>query len=544
MRQDYDSFIPDLKTPPIDHLTSCLLKARRRMALQTFLAALARGALGASAVLVIAAAFFRWRIERWPLHLGVVAAAAFAVFFATAAGWRRRRSLSTVAGIIDRAGQTHDRFITALAFSRETEASEMRAMAVRECAAFVRTGRFDRIARLRWPREFGWLLVPLITLAMLQWEARTAIDGKDAESAEARSTVEETAKKLEALANETEKAQTQTPGEELKKMAERLRQGAEQVRAKATNPEEAAKAAMRELSALEQLVQEMQKSHGGASPEEMKALADALAKNEATKDAATAIQAGDTERAAAELEQALKNMDASGAKTASELTKELQDALKQLAAQKQLSEAMQKLAQQMQRSQAQKGGDGSEAMRQLAQMLRQMQQGKEKGQPQQGGSDKGSQTLQNLLAALQNMKYGEGEKDGASKPQEGKGSSLVAVQSFGTDKPGKNPGDPNQPSGHPGSERDEGTTESPFGKERQESGKEAQTKQMTGRLGDGESMQQFVPSAGDNSKSNRRYKELYKAMAPAAEDAVVQENIPLGSRFFIKRYFEAIRPQE
>ena len=49
---------------------------------------------------------------------------------------------------------------------------------------------------------------------------------------------------------------------------------------------------------------------------------------------------------------------------------------------------------------------------------------------------------------------------------------------------------------------------------------------------------------GDNSKSNRAYKNLYDAMAPAAQDAVLQENIPLGSRFLIKRYFEAIRPKE
>ncbi len=63
-------------------------------------------------------------------------------------------------------------------------------------------------------------------------------------------------------------------------------------------------------------------------------------------------------------------------------------------------------------------------------------------------------------------------------------------------------------------------------------------------MGDGESMQQSLQSAGDHSKSNRGYKNLYEAMAPAAQDAVLQENIPLGSRFLIKRYFESIRPQE
>ena len=54
----------------------------------------------------------------------------------------------------------------------------------------------------------------------------------------------------------------------------------------------------------------------------------------------------------------------------------------------------------------------------------------------------------------------------------------------------------------------------------------------------------MLPTAGDKSKAARRYKELYNAMAPAAENAVEQENIPLGSRFFIKRYFESIRPKE
>jgi hypothetical protein len=54
----------------------------------------------------------------------------------------------------------------------------------------------------------------------------------------------------------------------------------------------------------------------------------------------------------------------------------------------------------------------------------------------------------------------------------------------------------------------------------------------------------MLPSAGDASKSARKFKELYEAMAPAAEDAVQQENIPLGSRFLVRRYFESIRPKE
>jgi hypothetical protein len=540
------NFASALNTTPLDDLKNSLLAARRRMALQTFLGALARGALGAGGGLVLAAAFFRWRMERLPLTGSALAAAALALGFAAVVTWRGRKTLQEVAGIIDRLGRTHDRFLTALAFSSGPAAEEMQALAVRECADFVRKGRFDRLARLRWPREAAWLVAPLITVALLQWEARISFDKKDAETADARAEVEDTAKRLEELARQTQEANVQTPSDELKKMAERLKQGAEQLRAQASTPEDAAKAAMRELSALEQLAQEMQKSPAGASAEEMKKLAEALEKNDATKEAAQALKAGDLQKAAAELEQA--NQKLGGQKddrTDEEVRKELEKALQQLAEEKQLSEAMQKLAQQMQRSGAQQGGHSSEAMKQLAQMLRQMQQGQGQGESQESGG-KSSQSLENLLSALQNMKYGEGEKGGSSKPEKGQGSGMVAMQSFADHMPGENPGrgDPSMPSGHPGSERDEGTTDSPFGKDRQQAGKEAQARQLTGRLSEGESLQQFIPSAGDTSKSSRRYKELYNAMAPAAEDAVLQESIPLGSRFFIKRYFEAIRPKE
>jgi len=67
---------------------------------------------------------------------------------------------------------------------------------------------------------------------------------------------------------------------------------------------------------------------------------------------------------------------------------------------------------------------------------------------------------------------------------------------------------------------------------------------VKGQLSEGESLSMMLPAVGDKSKAARRYKELYEAAAGAAENAVEQENIPLGSRFLIKRYFESIRPQE
>jgi hypothetical protein len=66
---------------------------------------------------------------------------------------------------------------------------------------------------------------------------------------------------------------------------------------------------------------------------------------------------------------------------------------------------------------------------------------------------------------------------------------------------------------------------------------------LKGQLGQGETLSTMLPSAADNSKAARRYKELVEAAAASAEDAVEQEDIPLGSRFLVKRYFESIRPK-
>jgi len=533
---------PRLKTPPIDDVLRNLRAARQRWSTQIFLTALVKAALLAGAVLVILGAVNRWVLGRLPFDwqtAGVAAGAAGVI--AVLVTIAQRRSLAQIAGVIDRLGGTHDRFLTALHFSEEPKEEAMRSMALQECVRFVQGGKFSRLIPVRMPREVAYLLVPVVALALLQWEARETFAARQSETAAARASVEDTAKKLEELARQTAQASEQAKSEELKRLAEQLQRSAEQLRANATNPEDAGKSALRELSALEQLVQEMQSSPGAATPEEMQALAKALEQNEATKDAASAMAKGDLAKAAEELEKAMQQLaEQKDERTPEQIKQALEQALKQLAEQKQLSEAMQKMAQQMQRSAAQKGGDSSEAAKQLAQMLRQMAQGKS-GQQQSG--QQSAQAMKNLLAALQNMKFGEGQGQPGGEPQPGQTPGVV-IQSFAKDGAMPSAGDPQQPSGQPGSERDTGTTDSPLGKDRHAAGQDGQTQQLSGRQGEGESLQQSLTSAGDQSKSNRGYKELYEAMAPAAQEAVQQENIPLGSRFFIKRYFEAIRPQE
>jgi hypothetical protein len=303
------------------------------------------------------------------------------------------------------------------------------------------------------------------------------------------------------------------------------------------SPDKAAKAALKQLSSLEQWVQDLQKAASPVSPEDLKELARELAKSEATREAAAALEAGNLAKAA----QALEEKQKEGGPTAEQAREVLQKALERLAQQRQLSEALQQIAREMQKA----GGQGqqqNEGLQRLAQMLRDMaQKSGSQGAPNQQGQQPSEQTLKELLAALQNMKYGSDSPGQKSSGQQGQGQQgRVAMESFSQGTPG---GEPLPvPSGQPGSERDTGSTDTPFGDKTALSGDKAKETALQGALGEGETLSTLMPALGDGSKSARRYQQIYEAMAPAAQDALLQEEIPLGSRFFIKRYFESIRP--
>jgi chemotaxis protein histidine kinase CheA len=506
-----------------------LRAARRRLRANLFLDRLATFVLFAGMALVVIAAARRWLLHANPLPIQWAAyAAGAAVLFALMAAIARRIDLHAVAECVDRLGETRDRFLSALTFSKaETDFQEL---ARNECRTFLRRKKLERLVRLRLPGVVLWLAVPAIAILLMQWEWQLAADARRAAAEAAQRETEPTANRLEQLAKEIEKTNDPEREAELKKLAEQLRKSAERLRAQDNGAEEAAKAALRELSSLEQMLAQMQKPPASASPEEMKELAKALEKNDATKDAAQAMKEGKLAEAGNKLEDAAKQE-----LTKQEAEKALKDALDRLASQRALSEALQQLAKQLQQS---GGGQSSDALQKLAQMLKQM--GSTEGG--KGGKPMTEQMLKDLLAAIEGMKFGENKNPSGNPQAPGDGDGKITIQAFG--KPdGGAPDSPSQiPAGRPGSERDLGTTETPFGKtaaERRDEGDESAAK---GRLGEGESLSQLLPTAGDTSKPQRRYKELYEAMAPAAEEAVVQENIPLGSRFFIKRYFESIRP--
>ncbi|MDB6174682.1 MAG: hypothetical protein JWL59_3993 [Chthoniobacteraceae bacterium] len=510
------------------------------MYLQTFVGSLVWLTLVLGAFLVVVAGINRWFLGRLPWETRFSTWAAITTLLAAVLiTYFKRLSLRQVARRADRIAGTNDRFLTALTFSNSAS-ENMRNLALRECSSFIEKHNFRNLIRIRIPRESAWIVAPIATLLLLQLDARNNFAINNLNRAAGQREVAATVRALTQLAATTEKKAEETNDDALKKLAAKMRQDAKELGTNAINQDEAAKSAMRQLASLEQFVQELQKPPMNATSEELKALAKALETNEATKEAAAALQAGNLAEAAKALESAAKEENPEKAAEA------LQRALDELAKKKELSEALKQLSRESQKP-GSEGQKSSDALKRLAKMLRQSSQsGPGKQNPQQQQLSK--QTLQELLSAIQNLKYAENQDGAGNKPVPGKetaGKDLpMAIEPSGQKNEGgtPNPGDPRLASGQPGSEHDEGTTETPFGEKTTVSTEKPKEAAIRGQLGEGESLSTLRASGADNDKASRRYKELYESLAPTAQEAVMQEEIPLGSRLFIKRYFEAIRP--
>jgi hypothetical protein len=512
----------------MNEITRTLERLRRRMVAQFFFERFAVCALVSGAVLVAVGGVNALRTAGlFDARLGV-AALIGAILAAFAWALAKSPTLEQAAIRADTLAQTRDRLLTAHAFSKAANPTAPQLAALAECRRFVAAFDPARCTPFRIPPLLRWLAVPLVALAMLAWHSGSVHSRREENSvsreADARS------QEMEKLAREIEKANEKEKSDDLKKIAEEIRKGAERLRNNNAGAPE--KAALREMSSLEDMLKEMMDARKTATPEELAAMAAALKNAESMKDVAAALQAGKPGDAAEKLEQLLKQKD--GAQL-DQAAKAVQQALSQLS-QSQQGELSRELA----KSGA---GNGAQALQRMAELLRKA------GNAQQGQGDGNSQqsqqAMQNILSAIQNMKYGgqQPQMTAGQQPMGGAGKTLV--QSFGNSA--ANGGQPlagNIPSGSPGSEHDTGTTENPFGAQQKKGAESGAGTQLSGTMGEGESLHDFISSTGDTSKSGRRYRDLYDAMLPAAEKAVEQENIPLGSRFYIKRYFEAIRPKE
>jgi hypothetical protein len=540
---------------PSAEIFRTLRSMRRRMMFRDFVFRTVRAALFFQGVVLVLTATRWWMggfrpvlseipfVIGWPVAAGAVAGLVVALV--------RMPSLEHVAAAVDRTGGTRDRLLTGLILARKADLSEFESLALSETGRYVRGRDFRPLLPLRPPRELGWLLAPLVALALIWWDAVIAAADHDRRAGSQSAMVDGTTRGLDELARRLDSRADASDSPEIRKLAERLRRSAERTRAEAEAAGDAQKAALRELALLEQWVKELRQP-GAASAEELNALAEALLKHEATRPAAQDLLRGNLAGASRELRKA-------GGDTAemseADVRKTIEQALDQLAARReQVSKAIEKL-----REQAKAGENEREnLLEQIAELLEEQQQhenlarGEKGNKPGQlgGGKPLTDEELKKLLGALQELKNQQqgGELFGTDvQPGDADAGQRIAMLNFGQSRKAdeKPESGPNFPSGLPGTDKDEGTTATPFGKKAADPGEAATQDRLSSRLGEGESLSAAMPGvASGGGRAARRYKELYEAASADAEDAVAQENIPLGSRLLIKRYFEAIRPRQ
>ncbi len=68
--------------------------------------------------------------------------------------------------------------------------------------------------------------------------------------------------------------------------------------------------------------------------------------------------------------------------------------------------------------------------------------------------------------------------------------------------------------------------------------------QITGVQGEGGSTVQTSKTSAEGQQSAVSYKDAYTKYQKLSEDALTEEQIPLGYKFYVKRYFESIKPSD
>lgn len=449
---------------------------------------------------------------------------------------------------IDRRADTHDRFHTALDFAARPHLTPLEELTLAECVDYVRKFPVAQWTPVRLPRTLLAVGVPLVSLGLLVWHDALHI-GQPPRDAALQAAVAKRADALEKVAERLHQDEKKTPQPDLAKLADAMKRSAERLKeSQRQGDEQKRKMALGELSSLQAMLNAMKQAQkeSKVSPGELAALAAALESNPQGKDAADAIKSGQLERAGDRLEKLAEQMRAAG--SSEQALQQLAQSMQQQAAK--LSEAERnEVAKQMQQA-AQGSQNGQEslspqAMQRLAELLRKA--GKNgQSQAQRGDGRNGqpltAQQLQELLNALENMKEGLQPGGSGQGSNAGGQQSLALVESFAKGR-GENSQGGQKPTGMPGGEHDQGTNDHLFADKPSDLTTPGDAKRLEGALGDGATLQELVGANSGPAKASRQYRDLFEAIAPAEQSSVEQENIPLGSRTLVRRYFENIRPQ-
>ncbi len=311
---------------------------------------------------------------------------------------------------------------------------------------------------------------------------------------------------------------------------------------------------------LERASQESQKQKS-ATEAERSALESERKRLLEKKNAGTATQAereklDRTERRLEQLGRQQKKQE-HAASELSELDKQLAEAARELAKEQgKSSEFVQQSARAVEKLEQKQMGqkEKEELLKRLREMRDLLRQQKGQGKDQDF-SERMRRLSERARGGNQGKPGGEGQgkpggsRPGGMKPGEGSGPSQgLMVGPDGKPVPmagnGKSPG---QPGNQPGTGLEPGEGHDPNVAGEQASARSGETHDVAAAAqdtGQGTASSESIYGAAEKGFVSPEYKRIYTDYKTVAEEVIERESVPPGYRFYVRRYFQLIRPRE
>lgn len=190
----------------------------------------------------------------------------------------------------------------------------------------------------------------------------------------------------------------------------------------------------------------------------------------------------------------------------------------------------------------QKKSDARQAAQKQLEELREAMQrsGVQRDGQKDGESQEKGEKMKDFLDRAKGQKPGDESKEnsenaGGKEPEDGQGSEGDKGDQKKQQKTGKGAGK--------GDSFGLGEGERELQDETKLDSKRVDEK-LDGDKGDGPSRSEVIKSASEEGFATTEYKDVYVDYESVVEEVMEKENVPKGYRFYIKRYFQLIRPQE
>jgi hypothetical protein len=483
-------------------LAGLLAKVRRRIFITTATAGLVRSGL---VVLPLAAALVaadqRWNAGRASWVIALTSSSAI-LLWAMALGLRGLGERVRSALTLDEEAHLKDRVSSAWEFLEQKNLTEAQHVQISDAIRHAESLNYRNVLRLQWPPLAVLLPVALLLLVLSFFVSShapaTQSATRDPQREAQLSQLNELKQELQAKQDLPEELQ-----EALKKL--------EEIRKQFEKGEISERDMMLQLGRLDENLRSKVAEMGVERLEsEMNALVPHLSANAATMEAAKAMKQKELDKAAQELKEL-------GQKVKEQ--KIPKDEQKKLAAQ--LGAAAAKLGK---KSSDSFGGDLAQASDAL----------------EKSDAEGLKVAFKGMCDKLGLLKKCNGLKSACNKI----GLCKACMGQCENKELGYTLGPKSLAKGKGGLKAGTSTAGDPLGDANRLADSYKQMLQIAGQAGQGPTETETEVTDGQLSQSQLKAKELHASYAAAAEEVIEKEDIPLSHRYHVKRYFQAIRPQE